>query len=312
MIKFLIIGLGTIGYRHFESLYKCNEYFSIDCYDISEQSISRVKNYVNLKKKKHKVKFLRSLNKLDKKYDFLIHATSSNIRLKTLKKILKNTNIKFCILEKLLAQNLNDLNKFKLIFKNIENCWVNTPMHEWDLYIKFKKKINIDNVSKIEFNYFDGLACNAIHFIDFVSTWKKQLPKNLDTSKLKNWYKSKRNGFFDVYGKLIIVYPDNTILVLKSYKNKKNYHCHVYEKNNKWTLIENEKKFYSTNGFKQTGVVEYQSQLTSKIIKKIIKSKKCELPKLDWSIECHIPFLKSLLKYWNSSYNTNIKNLPIT
>ena len=46
-------------------------------------------------------------------------------------------------------------------------------MHEIDLYKKLKKKININNVSKIEFNNFDGLACNSIHFIDFISTWKK-------------------------------------------------------------------------------------------------------------------------------------------
>ena len=221
MTKFLIIGLGTIGYRHFESLYNSNNNFHIDCYDISKISRDRVYNSLNLKKK-HKVRLLKSLSELDFKYDFLINATSSDVRLKILKKILKKTKFRYVILEKILAQSVTDLRSLNLISKNFKKCWVNTPMHELDLYKKLKKKINIHRVKKIEFNYFDGLACNAIHFIDFISTWKNQLPIKINTSNLKNWYMSKRKGFFDVYGSLEIIYPDQTELILKSFKSKKN------------------------------------------------------------------------------------------
>ncbi len=311
MTKFLIIGLGTIGYRHFESLYNSNNNFHIDCYDISKISRDRVYNSLNLKKK-HKVRLLKSLSELDFKYDFLINATSSDVRLKILKKILKKTKFRYVILEKILAQSVTDLRSLNLISKNFKKCWVNTPMHELDLYKKLKKKINIHRVKKIEFNYFDGLACNAIHFIDFISTWKNQLPIKINTSNLKNWYMSKRKGFFDVYGSLEIIYPDQTELILKSFKSKKKYHCNIFDNKTKWTLIESKKIFYSSSGFKQNGNVEYQSELTDKIINKIIKNQQCNLPILEWSIECHIPLIKSLLKYWNSFYNTSNKKLPIT
>lgn len=311
MTKFLIIGLGTIGYRHFESLYNSNNKFYIDCYDISKKSRDRVYNSLN-SQKKHKVKIIKSLNELDIKYDFLINATSSDVRLSILKKILRKAKFKFVILEKILVQSVSDLRRLKLISKNFKKCWVNTPMHELELYKKLKKKININKVKKIEFNYFDGLACNAIHFIDFVSTWKNKLPIRINNSNLENWYMSKRKGFFDVYGKLEIIYPDQTKLILKSFKRKKNYHCNIFDNKTKWTLIESKKIFYSSNGFKQKGNVEYQSELTYKIIKKIINNQNCNLPKLNWSIECHIPLIKSLLKYWNSFYNTANKKLPIT
>ncbi len=312
MIKVLIIGLGSIGYRHFESLYNLSGKLYIDCYDISQKSILRVQNHLEVQKKNHTVRIIKSLNEAESKYDFLIHATGSDVRLNILKKVFKKSKIKYAILEKVLGQSLDSLEKYKKIEKYFKRCWVNTPMHEWDLYIKLKKKINIKNVKKIEFNNFDGLACNAIHFIDFVSTWKKQLPVKFDTSNLKNWYKSKRKGFFDVYGELKIIYPDNTYLILKSFKKNKNYHCNIYENSIKWTLIENKKMFYSSNGFKRNGNVEYQSELTSKIIKKIIKNQDCDLPQLNWSIKCHYLLIKSLLKYWNSFYNTASKNLPIT
>jgi hypothetical protein len=312
LIKFLIIGLGTIGYRHFESLYNYQDQLQLDCYDISNQSLERINNFLKNKKTIHKIRTINSLDKVEMKYDFIIHSTGSDIRLATLKKILEVTKIKYAILEKLLAQSIDDLLELKLISKHFEKCWVNTPMHEWDLYKKLKKNINIDSISKIEFNFFDGLACNAIHFIDFISSWKNQLPKNIDTSNLSDWYQSKREGFFDVYGELIIEYPDNTILILNTHKEKSNYHCNIYENDNKWTLVESENFFSSENGHRETGNVEYQSELTGKIVKKIIKNQDCDLPILDWSVECHVLLIKSLLKYWNTYNNTTTKFLPIT
>ena len=64
-------------------------------------------------------------------------------------KILKKTKFRYVILEKILAQSVTDLRSLNLISKNFKKCWVNTPMHELDLYKKLKKKINIHRVKKI-------------------------------------------------------------------------------------------------------------------------------------------------------------------
>ena len=300
MTKFLIIGLGTIGYRHFESLYNSKKNYHIHCFDISKKSIQRVENLIKSKKNDHVVKIIKRIDKIDDQYDFLLHATSSDVRLKIIKRILRYSRFKYAILEKILTQSVTQLKEYKLISKNFKMCWVNTPMHEIDLYKKLKKKININNVSKIEFNNFDGLACNSIHFIDFISTWKKNLPVKIDTSNLRNWYRSKRKGFFDVFGELRIVYKDKTVLVLKSYKKNRNYHCKIHDNKTVWTLNESKNSFYSSNGYLRKGKVEYQSQLTNLIVEKIMKYKHCDLPNLNWSIQCHTPLLESLLKYWNS------------
>ena len=138
------------------------------------------------------------------------------------------------------------------------------------------------------------------------------LPDTIDTSKLTGWHKSKRKGFFDVYGELKINYADNTCLILKSFKNKFNYHCLINENKKIWKLIERDKLFYANDGTKVEGNVEYQSELSGKIIKKILLSQKCELPELSWSIECHKLLIKSLLNHWNSYYNTRDKVLAIT
>ena len=308
MTKILIIGLGNIGYRHLQSLYNANKNLLIDCVDSSEIIINEVKKNTGSKN----IRFFTNLDNIDEKYDFLIHSTSSDIRLKLLIQILNRSQIKFCILEKLLVQSLEDLLILEKLCNQIEKCWVNTPMHEWDLYKKLTKHVNILEVSQVEFNYFEGLACNAIHFIDFISSWKKMLPSRIETSKLLNWYESKRKGFFDLYGELKIIYPDNTSLILKSLKDKNDYHCLIKEKKRLWKLIEKDKIFYSNDGVEIKGEVEYQSQLTEKIVQNILSSSKCNLPELNWSIDCHRLLIKSLLNYWNSYNNSAVNVIPIT
>ena len=312
MIKILVVGLGNIGFRHFESLLKSKNNYEIYCYDKSKSALQRVRELIENTNHSQRVKIINNIDEINNNHDFLIHATSSDVRLKTFSQILSKSKIKFAILEKILAQNIDHLNRINIVSKNLQNCWVNTPMHEWDLYSRIKKKINVKNINKIEFNNFDGLACNAIHFIDFFSSWKKMLPNKIETSRLSNWYESKRKGFFDVFGKLEIIYPDQATLTLTSNKNSSNYHCIIKENKRKWTLIENEKIFFSSDGYKENGIIEYQSQLTDIIINKIITKGDCELPKLDWSIDCHRILINSLLNYWNVYFNKNDEILPIT
>ena len=57
---------------------------------------------------------------------------------------------------------------------------------------KNSKKVKIDNISLIEFRGVQGLACNAIHAIDLVSSWKKKIPLSIEITNFEKWYKSKK------------------------------------------------------------------------------------------------------------------------
>ena len=73
------------------------------------------------------------------------------------------------------------------------------------------------------------------------------------------------------------------------------------------------KEVNSLRGLKQEfGIVEYQSELTNKIIQKILKKGSCELPDIHWSIKCHKILINSMLNYWNQYNKVNIKKLPVT
>ncbi len=312
MTKILIIGLGRIGFYHFQSLLKSKSNLKLDCIDISKNKINKVKNYVKKLKNHKKIRLLNSFEKIDKKYDFLIHATNADVRLKTLQKVLSLSEIKFGILEKNLSGSLIELRKFYDLNDKFKKCWVNTFRHESTIWKKFKKKVKIDNISLIEFRGVQGLACNAIHAIDLVSSWKKKLPLSIEISNLEKWYKSKKRiGFIDFHGEIEVIFPDNLRLLIRGHQRYEDLICHVHEKSKKWTLSEINGTFFCKTD-KINAKFEYQSEMTSKLIKKIIKYGDCDLPRLNWSIKCHDILLKTLLKNWNIWFNTSYKKIPIT
>ena len=145
MTKILIVGLGKIGFYHFQSLFNSKSNFSIDCVEISDQRIEILQNYLKKFKNKKKINILKSFKMIDKNYDFLIHSTSSDVRLVTLRKILKISKIKYAILEKNLTGNLIELKHFKKIEKNFKKCCVNTFRHETSLWknLEMKSKLRI-------------------------------------------------------------------------------------------------------------------------------------------------------------------------
>ena len=68
------------------------------------------------------------------------------------------------------------------------------------------KKVKIDNISLIEFRGVQGLACNAIHAIDLVSSWKK-MPLSIEITNFEKWYKkAKRIGFIDFNGEIEVIF----------------------------------------------------------------------------------------------------------
>lgn len=312
MDKILIVGLGRVGIRHFESVMKLNTISQIDCVETDPKKIKNAYSLIT-EGQKIQINFYQDFESIKKNYDFLILATTADIRLDVLKKIIKKTKIKFSIFEKVLAQSQDHLNEFIALSTNFKKSWVNTPMGQIDLYKKLKNKINISSIKEVHFNNFRGLACNAIHFVDFVSSWKKALPIKINSKELnKVWIKAERQGFYDIHGKLEIYYKDETKLILISSEKSEEYHCKILTNENIWTLIEKEKTFFSDDGEKYFGKVNYQSEMTNVLVEEIQNTENCTLPTLEWSVKCHVLLIENLLQHWNLCNSSKYKRLPIT
>ena len=281
MSNVLIVGFGNIGYRHFESLVS---YKKIDKIFLYDKNYNKLKNFKKKFKTNNKIVVLRSLNKNKKKFILSIISTNSNVRFSLFKKIVNNFNVKNFIFEKIVFQNSKEYNLANEIIKNNNlKCWINCPRRSWKIFKKLKRKIKKNQrLSIVVKGYNWGLLSNTIHFVDLFTflTGKKDIKFYLNQLSEKI-HKSKRVGFYETNGKILIKNSTGDKITLIDKKNKKKNEL-------PFNLIQNKFNFYfnqndPNNRFKPP----FQSRETIKHFKNILNNKKCNLPLFVSTYEFH-------------------------
>ncbi len=314
MYNILISGAGQLGSRYLQGLSKVTKALKIYVFDISSESLLVAKErWEECNNNKYEVEYISDYNKLPNSINLTIVSSTANVRVEIIKNILQFSKVEYWILEKILAQSIDDLNEINNLIKNPTHAWVNTPMHAWPLY---KQLINLyPNPTKVISNFlnFRGLACNSIHYIDFISRWTNSDIENIDVSHLhKFWVPSKRLGFYEIEGKLNLKYKDGSILNMTSKTDENIYSVEIKVNDNLWKIYENEGYAINIKGEKIKGAVLYQSDLTPIIVENILINGLCELPTLSQSINQHLPLLESLTNHWNNYMEIKCTSLPIT
>ena len=88
------------------------------------------------------------------------------------------------------------------------------------------------------------------------------------------WIESKRNGFFDVTGKITAFYSGGTQLILQSSLEGSPFKMKVQGKNSTWEIDEIKGEAVRSDGIIITGNNELQSSMTSKLVDDILTGKK--------------------------------------
>ena len=129
IFEVMVIGCGGIGSRHLQALGKIDIPIRLWAIDPNENSLLNAKElfYKNdINQNIKSVEFLKKFPKHVNNIDLCIVATSSNVRLDVLKKLVSNFSVKNIIFEKILFQSENQLNEAKkIIQQNKIKCWVN-------------------------------------------------------------------------------------------------------------------------------------------------------------------------------------------
>ncbi len=307
----LLIGLGNIGSRYLESLLKLPKNFIIYIYDKDKEKLFQYKNNLKIVL----VSSLKLINSLS--FEVCIIATTASSRKLLIEKIYNIAFIRHWILEKPIEQSLLNLKIISKITKK-NNIWINTPRRSFLFYKNLKKKIgkkicNVCLTGNME------IACNAIHFIDLISYLIKSDVKKIVTKDLnKKWVKSKRKGFIEVYGKLIIVYKNGVIFTLNVFEKRKidvekNYLLKIFTKKDEIYEINEPKNIVSKNNkIKNTKILKYQSEITKKFVSDLSRYNKCELPRLNKVVANHEILLSSLIKHYNFCYKKKINLIRIS
>ena len=116
MKNLLLIGAGQLGSRYLQSIIKENFNYNIIVVDTSEISLRLAKKKWeenNGFQSNHKISWQKSLPEKINNYDLAIVATSSKNRASLVYQVASKVNIKYWILEKILAQSIGELETIK-------------------------------------------------------------------------------------------------------------------------------------------------------------------------------------------------------
>ncbi|NCC54627.1 MAG: dehydrogenase [Erysipelotrichia bacterium] len=322
MHKVAIIGSGQLGSRHLQGIKTANIELSIEVVDSNIESLKVAENrYYEIVANQYTkaIRFISSIDDLSNDLDIVIIATSSAPRYIITKELIEKKHVRNIIFEKVLFQNedhfyeiYNMLNTFGI------NAWVNCPRRMFDYYNDIKQELN--DTDKLIFTVSGGewgLGCNSIHFIDIFSYLAKQSSYTLLTDGLnKKVYPSKRSGYIEFCGILSGITERGDIFNLISQENSSiTPLISIVSQNKKFVIDETNgtMTFFKDNNWETSKInVPYQSQLTGKLIEDILLNKNSGITKYEESMNLHLPYIKSLLDYYNSLTGENSKNCPIT
>ena len=310
MKKILIAGAGNIGFWYFVALNKIKYFkFKIYVYDKKKKSLYKFEKKTKGNKN---IYYFSNLCQLPKKIDLAIISSTAKDRSLLIEKIFFISKAKNFIVEKIVEQNQDKLDKILSLSKKTK-IFISLPFRCSNFFKNISKKritnYNFDILSKSL-----DLACNSFHFLDLSSWILKKRVKKIDISKHKSWHNSKREGFIDVCGSIKFIFGRNSILKFTADAdntiNKKGFtHLRInnkfYSIEDWYTHIKNSESIIKSNNLSISNVMNME-------IPKILKNKRTNLPRFETIYYNHSKYIESLLLHYNKNKKIKKKLLPIT
>jgi hypothetical protein len=317
----VLIGLGSIGKRHLESLIKLKHKYRIYLIDKNLEALEFCKKKICKNINIHNFFFSNKITDLPKFIDLAIIATNADIRREITEKLIYQTSIKYIIFEKIVFQSITDFKKiiYFLNKKGIKS-WVNCPRRMFPLYKKLKKEINRKPlIMSIKGNNW-YMGSNGIHYLDLLSYLNGENKFYLVNSTLhKKIYTSKRKLFYEFGGRFIFKSSGGSTIIFQDDMIGKNLPDITIDLKSKNFLINEEKSIIKKFNNKKKSLIKQtkfevplQSNLTHKYVAKIFKYGKIELPSLSESYLIHLPLIKLFNKHLFEVKKTFFLKCPIT
>lgn len=320
MFKVIIIGCGNIGFRHFEGLLKSDLSLFIYVIDPNMEALNRVQKFYEASNSLEKTcYFFESIQNIPEQIDLCIVATNSKVRLKVSESILKNTTVKYLILEKVLFQKESDYDKMSSLLKefNVNGCWVNCPLRTVPIFKELKERIYSNLIYHVEYRNF-GIGCNSIHQLDLFAFLTNCLDVKLEMNQLEDVIESKRKGYLEVLGTLTAYTNKGDKLVISSnHQSSPNYFIRFNFNEEIWTvfpLTERMKIENIQNNEVIEKVINYpkQSSMTSLLVSDLLLFEKCSLPDYETSKKLHVTLINNLNIFFSEILDHEVIECPIT
>lgn len=312
--RLLLVGAGKLGAYHLQGLARIEEDVSVDIFDPSIDSLTNAKALFESVEdsSRHEIRFLSEIHALDDDYDLGINATTSGFRAQS---VVATGHLARCwLIEKILSQNIQQIDKIEECLSNGQKTWVNHMLRELDWVREAKKVVGPERITHFETIGKDwSLACNVVHHIDLVSWLSGGQLASFDTSGLdKKWFASKRRGHFEIFGCAKATFDNGVTATFTSSEHGDSRVSRIFTDKQTWLMDEVSASITSEDGQVFSGIFERQSILTKKLAESILHDGLLNLPTLQFSAKLHRIYISSMLSHWNKTMNASDNAIPIT
>lgn len=308
-----IIGAGQLGSRHLQGLKSAENELAIYVMDQSNDSLKLAEeryNQVDDNGFAKEVHFVTSLDVLPTDLDIVIIATGSVPRAMLTKLLLNHSKVKYLILEKILFPRLAEYDEIQEIIrdKNVK-AWVNCPRRLFPYYQKLYGMIDSPFEMTVDGSNW-GLCCNSIHLLDIFLylTKENEYTVTLDVTSLEA---SKRSGYIEMMGSFYFSTPKGSKLNLHCSKDEKIYGARI--KSDKYDIVIDKKNMMLIVNGEEDPILSYpNSQLTGKVVNRLLAEGKCGLTQFEESCKYHKPIIEAILNEYNKLSGNKGDLCPIT
>ena len=317
MYTVVVVGCGQLGSRYIQGLRKIALPLSIFVVDPSARSLEKARALWNAAQEDtpiNEISWFSDISFLPSEIDLAIISTTAKHRCVIVESIARRHLVKYWVLEKVLAQSTQELERMRDSLVSSDASWVNTPRRMMSWHQSLKAELTTSKPLQVSRSGSDwGLACNSIHFIDLIAWWTDETVKSIDVSGLeKNWHRSKRLGFYEIFGSLAVEFSFGSTLLLNASADSIERGIDVLGNQKDWNIDEAKGHAISSRGQKSYGKLELQSEMTECLVTQILTKGTCELPTYIVSMPMHMLLIDQLLYHWNNANNRTDLILPIT
>jgi predicted dehydrogenase len=320
-----LIGAGQLGSRHLQALAKIDIPVTLQVVDPSEDALRIAKKrYLEISTNEniYSINFFTKIDELNADINLCVISTNADVRFQVFQEVASKKNVSNIIFEKIVFQSDQHFKKARrLSLQKDISCWVNCPRRMFPIYNQIKEIMAGDNKINLQISGGDwGLACNAIHFIDLLAFLSQNTSFKLGITGLdpKVW-KSKREGFIEVTGKLTGTFSNGSHIEFESIAGSKEPIRVSINNSQAKAVLDEGRGVAKISRREKTWNQEikefkfpFQSELTHIAVKEILESGNCKLTEFNESSILHRPLLEAIKTHVETVEQRKYDCCPIT
>ena len=308
MKEICVVGAGALGRRYIQGLAEVRGPLSMTVVEVDSDTRDIVQGQLNdMPDAFERAVIVSDIADIPGQLDLTIVSTTARNRGLICEQISERATVTNWLIEKVLTQSLADATRLQAAVDGA-NVWVSYPKRSDPWYLQSTKLIQaIDAPLEISLGKGNwGLACNSLHYIDLVESWRGKVCEKIVVNDGSTWIDAKRPGYVELLGSITCSWSDGTQLVLESDGAAPDVVINVAWPGGSAQINESAGVANFSTGSCFEGRESYMSELAPVNVGGILDGQGSLLPELHECMGTHVRFLQALSDFWLANKGTGL------